>query len=71
MPELMSSGEAARRLDVSVSFLRKLESLGVTQPARRLAGFDRRFYSAEDVEQLRQVIAERRARLTHPLADAA
>jgi len=64
MPELMSSGEAARRLDVSVSFLRKLEAIGATQPARRLAGFDRRFYSAEDVEQLRQVIADRRARVT-------
>jgi DNA-binding transcriptional MerR regulator len=62
MPELMSSGEAARRLDVSVSFLRKLETIGATEPARRLAGFDRRFYSAEDVERLRQVIAKRRGR---------
>jgi len=49
---------------VSVSFLRKLETIGVTQPARRLAGFDRRFYSAEDVERLREVIADRRARVS-------
>jgi DNA-binding transcriptional MerR regulator len=66
----MSSGEAARRLEVSVSFLRKLESLGVTQPARRLSGFDRRFYSAEDVEHLRQIIANRRASQSQQLEAA-
>ena len=70
MPELMSSGEAARRLEVSVSFLRKLEALGVSQPARRLSGFDRRFYSAEDVEALRRIIADRRARQSPQLEAA-
>ncbi len=59
---MVTSGEAARQLGVSVAFLRKLEALEVTPPARRLARF--RIYTVEEVEALRQVIAERRARAT-------
>jgi len=69
MPELMSSGEAARRLDVSVSFLRKLEQIGVTPPARRLSRF--RIYSPAEVEALGRIIAERRAGLSRAEPQAA
>jgi len=64
MPELMSSGEAARRLGVSPSLLRKLEWTGVTAPARRIGGDVRRVYTEVEVEELRQILADRRARVT-------
>lgn len=62
MSDMVSTGIAAKQLGVSVSLLRKLESIGVTAPARRVAGVDRRVYTSEDIEELRQVIANRRAR---------
>jgi len=62
MPEMSSVGEAARRLGVSPSFLRKLEWTGVTAPAQRVGGDARRVYTPDEIEQLRQVIADRRAR---------
>ncbi len=64
MSDMVSTGEAARQLGVSVSLLRKLESIGVTAPAQRIAGLDRRVYTATDLEILRQIIADRRARGT-------
>ena len=66
---MVTSGEAAKELGVSVALIQKLERLGVIPPARRLNRF--RVYDETEVAQLREVIAERRARLTHPLADAA
>ncbi len=64
MSDMVSTGEAARQLGVSMSLLRKLESIGATAPARRIAGLDRRIYTASDVEVLRRIIADRRARAT-------
>ncbi len=57
---MVTSGEAARELGVSVALIQKLERLGVIPPARRLNRF--RVYDETEVEQLRQVIADRRAR---------
>ncbi|MGI8405485.1 MAG: MerR family transcriptional regulator [Thermomicrobiales bacterium] len=71
MPPLVSTGEVAKQLGVSVSFLRKLELVGASPPAQRIAGLDRRVYRPEDVEALRQVIAERRAGMSHAELDAA
>lgn len=71
MPLLVSTGEVARELGVSVSFLRKLELIGVSPPAQRIAGLDRRVYRPEDIEALRQVIATRRAGMCHAEPDAA
>jgi len=62
MSEMVSTGEAARQLGVSMSLLRKLEAIGVTPPAQRIAGLDRRIYSTQEVETLRKIIAGRRAR---------
>ncbi len=59
---MVTSGEAAKELGVSVALIQKLERLGVIPPARRLNRF--RIYTAAEVEQLRQVIANRRARGT-------
>lgn len=64
MSQVMSIGQAARELGVSPSLVRKLEQIGAAPPAQRIAGLDRRLYSIEDVEQLRRVIADRRARAT-------
>ena len=61
MTELYSTGGAAAALGCSPSLLRKLELLGVTRPAHRLAGSDRRVYDAEQVESLRELIAQRNA----------
>ncbi len=57
---MVTSGEAAKELGVSVALIQKLERLGVIPPARRLNRF--RVYDETEVEHLRQVIAERRAR---------
>ncbi len=66
---MLTSGEVARQLGVSVSLLRKLEALEVTPPAQRIARF--RIYSPTEVEELKRIIAERRARTTQPLPEAA
>ena len=70
MAQVMSIGQAARELGVSPSLMRKLEILGVAPPAQRIAGLDRRLYSAQAVEELRKIIAERRERTTQPLLEA-
>ena len=70
MSDMVSTGEAARQLGVSMSLLRKLESIGVTAPARRVAGLDRRVYTAEEIESLRRIIADRRARQSPQLEAA-
>lgn len=56
---MLTSGEVARQLGVSVSLLRKLETQQVTPPARRLSRF--RIYTNEEVETLRRIITDRRA----------
>ncbi len=61
MTELYSTGGAAAKLGCSPSLLRKLELLGLTEPAHRLAGSDRRVYDAEQVEALRKLLAQRNA----------
>ncbi len=66
---VVTSGEAARQLGVSTSLLRKLEALEVTPPARRLSRF--RIYTVDEIEALRQVITERRARVCQAEPDAA
>jgi len=66
---MLTSGEVARQLGVSVSLLRKLEALEVTPPAQRIARF--RVYNEIEVEQLRRVIADRRARLSQADPEAA
>ena len=75
MSEMVSTGEAARRLGVSMSLLRKLESIGVTPPAQRIAGLDRRVYTTSDVEQLRELLdrrkTDRRARANQAAPEAA
>ena len=60
MGELFSTGGAAKELGVSQGQLRKLERLGVTTPAHRLAGSDRRVYDARQMDALRQILADRR-----------
>ncbi len=64
MSQVMSTGTVARALGVSTSLLRHLERIGVTPPAQRIAGLDRRMYSPVEVEALRKIIADRRARGT-------
>lgn len=60
MPETMvTSGEAAKRLGVSTALIRKLETIGVTPPARRLSRF--RVYDDAEIERLRQTIEARRS----------
>lgn len=66
---VVTSGEAAKQLGVSVSLLRKLEALEVTPPARRLSRF--RIYTMDEIEELRQVIANRRAGLSRAESQAA
>ncbi len=56
---MVTSGEAAKELGVSVALIQKLERLGVIPPARRLNRF--RVYDETEVEQLRRIIADRRA----------
>ena len=56
---MVTSGQVAKELGVSVSLLRKLEALEVTPPARRLSRF--RVYSIEEIEVLRQILEQRRA----------
>lgn len=63
MDSFMTTGTAAKQLSVSVSMLRQLEREGITPPARRLVGQDRRIYSEADVVTLERIIAERRAQL--------
>ncbi len=56
---MVTSGEVAKELGVSTSLIQKLERLGVIPPARRLNRF--RVYDETEVEQLRRIIADRRA----------
>ncbi len=58
---VMSTGTVAKELGVSTSLLRTLEKAGAIPPAQRIAGLDRRLYSAEDVERLRYLLAQRKA----------
>jgi DNA-binding transcriptional MerR regulator len=69
MAEVLTSGEAAKQLGISVSLIRKLEYIGVTPPARRLSRF--RVYTPEELEALRRVIEERRGVISRQTMKAA
>ena len=56
---MVTSGEVAKELGISTSLIRKLELTGVTPKARRLSRF--RIYSPVEIEELRKIIADRRA----------
>ena len=71
MSQVMSTGTVAKALGISTSLIRKMEKAGTIPAAQRIDGLDRRIYSEAEVEVLRQILANRRARVTHPLADAA
>ena len=71
MSNLVSSGEVARQLGVSQSLLRLLEREGATPPAQRVAGLNRRVYTVGEIEFLRRLIAERRAKSGRPDRPAA
>ena len=59
--QLLSTSGAARELGVSVPWLQKLERRGLIPPAMRLEGSQRRVYTAEMVERIREIRAERGA----------
>ena len=71
MVQVMSTGTVAKHLGVSTSLLRHLEKIGAIPAAQRIAGLDRRIYSPAEVEELRRIIANRRARTAQPLSEAA
>jgi len=66
--EELTSTEAARALGISPSLIRKLELAGITRPARRAGKY--RIYSPSDLDELRQVITNRRAGTNQPLLEA-
>ena len=55
-----STGGLARTLGVSPMTVRKWEGLGLVPPASRLEDPDRRVYTVDDLESLRQRIDGRR-----------
>ncbi len=65
---MVTSGEVARQLGIRTSLIRKLEALEVTPPARRLSRF--RVYSPDEIEALRRILADRRARQSPQLEAA-
>ena len=64
MTQVMSTGTVAKHLGVSTSLLRHLEKIGAIPPAQRIDGLDRRIYTPSELEVLRQILADRRARTT-------
>jgi DNA-binding transcriptional MerR regulator len=52
---LLTSGDTARELGISVEWLRKLERKGVIPKAKRLPN-QRRVYTDEDLKYLRQIL---------------
>lgn len=62
MGTLMSIGGVAAAVQCSPALLRYLERQGVLPPPSRLDGSNRRVYRIEDVETVRRILAERRAR---------
>ena len=60
MEQQVTAGEAARQLGISTSLIRQLELAGVTPKARRLSRF--RIYTPAEVEYLRSLLAQRKAR---------
>ncbi len=59
MAGLLSIGGVAAAVNRSPGWLRKLERSGVLPPALRMIGSDRRAYRPEDVERIKQILAER------------
>ncbi len=59
MNNLYSTGGAARALGCSQSLLRKLEFAGLVEPPHRLVGSGRFAYDADQVEALRELLAQR------------
>jgi len=62
MDVLLSIGGLATAVQCSPALLRHLEREGVLPPALRLDGSNRCVYRAEDVDRVRLILAERRAR---------
>lgn len=60
----LSIGAVAETLGVSQSTLRLWETKGVTPPANRLGGSERRVYDLADLEALRPIAEERRRHKT-------
>jgi excisionase family DNA binding protein len=56
---LMTTHDAAKRLDVSPQYLRKLEEQGKISAMRTVGGY--RIFRAEDVEKLAELRAAKKA----------
>jgi DNA-binding transcriptional MerR regulator len=63
-PRFLSVGGAAAVIGVSPSTLQNWERRGVTPPAARLSGSNRRVYDVADMEALMTVAEERRRQRT-------
>ena len=63
-PRFLSVGGAAAAIGVSPSTLHAWERRGVTPPAPRLGGSNRRVYDVADLEALRTVAEDRRRQRT-------
>lgn len=61
MYDVVSVGEAARRLGCSASMLRKIEAIGLAPPAQRVSGARSRIYTATEIEHIRRLLVTRRA----------
>ena len=61
MGDVVSVGEAARRLGCSASMLRKIETIGLAPPAQRVGGARSRIYTATEIEHIRRLLVARRA----------
>ena len=68
--EVISTGELARRVGISVSMVRKLEQLGLLSPADRIVGLNRRYFRGDDVSVVRDLVNKRRASQTEGRAAA-
>ncbi len=53
--QLLTSGDVARELGVSVEYLRRLEREGKIPKAKRLLN-SRRVYTQDDLERLREIL---------------
>ncbi len=63
-PRFLSVGGAAAAIGVSPSTLQNWERRGVTPPASRLSGSNRRVYDVADLAALRTVAEDRRRQRT-------
>ena len=63
-PRLLSVGGVAAALGVSPSTLQNWERRGISPPAARLGGSNRRVYSLADLDALMTIAEERRRQRT-------